>query len=78
MQEAGGHGDDVHLEVDQEVGDLQWMAQIGLAGGSLLALMGGGREPIRAREDIEISAWLIFWNFLDQRLELCHGAKTFG
>src|SRR5207253_8750694 len=63
VQEAGGHCDDVHLEVDEEVGDLQWMAQIGLTGGSLLALMGGGREPMGAAEDKGISGWLRLWNF---------------
>ena len=67
VQEPGGHRGDVHLEVDQEVGDLQRMAEIWLAGGPLLTLMRGGRESVSAREDVEISPRLVLRNLLDQR-----------
>jgi hypothetical protein len=44
------------------------MAQIRLAGGALLGLVGGSRESIGALENVEISARLILRNLLDQRL----------
>src|SRR5882724_4602470 len=68
VEQAGGHGGDVHLEVDEEVGDLEGMAEVRLAGGALLPLVRGGRKPIGASEDVEISARLVFRNLLDQRL----------
>jgi hypothetical protein len=44
------------------------MAQIRLAGGSLLTLVRGGRESVGALENVEISARLILRNLLDQGL----------
>src|SRR5262245_3379468 len=68
VEEAGRHGSDVHLEIDEEGGDLERVAEVRLTGGALLTLMRGGGELVGARQDVEISARLIFRNRLDQRL----------
>ena len=39
VEQAGRHRGDVHLEVDEEVGDLERVGQVGLAGRALLALV---------------------------------------
>src|SRR5439155_5435770 len=78
VEEAGGDGRDVHLEVDEEVGDREGVAQVRLAGGALLTLVRGLREAVSARQYIKISAWLILGNLLAQRLELGQGLDTPG
>ena len=74
VEEAGRHRGDVHLEVDEEVGDLERVREIRLAGGPLLALVGDLREPIGAVEHIQVGARLVLRNCLYQGLELGHVA----
>ena len=48
VEQAGRHRGDVHLEVDEEVGDLEGVGEVRLAGGALLTLVGDLREPVGA------------------------------
>jgi hypothetical protein len=70
MEEPGGDGGHVHLEVDEEAGHLQGVGEIGLAGGPLLALMGALGEPVGALEQIQVSGRLVLGDLLDERLQL--------
>ena len=47
VEQAGRHRGDVHLEVDQEAGDLQGVGQVRLAGGALLTLVGDAQRTGR-------------------------------
>ena len=76
VEEAGGHRGDVHLEVDEKVGDFEGVRQVGLAGGALLALVRGLRESVGPRHQVQVGARLILGNLLDQRLELSQAATT--
>ena len=77
MQEAGRHGGDVHLEIDEEVGDFERVGEVRLAGGALLTLVRRLREPVGALQHVQVGARLVLWNRLDQGLELGHVAIAF-
>jgi hypothetical protein len=68
VEQPRRHRGNVHLEVDEEVGDFERMAEVRLAGGALLSLMRGGGELVSARQHVEVSARLVLRNLLDQRL----------
>ena len=74
MQEPGRHRGDVHLEADQEVGDLQGVGEVGLAGGALLTLVRDLREPVGALEQVQVGARLVLRYLLDQGRKLGHEA----
>ncbi len=74
VEEPGRHRGDVHLEVDEEVGDLERMGEVRLAGGALLTLVRGLREAVGALQHPEVGARLVLRNRLDQRRELGHVA----
>jgi hypothetical protein len=67
VEQAGGDGGDVHLEADEEVGDLQGVREIRLAGGAVLTLVRDLGEAVGALQERQVSAWLVFRNLLDQR-----------
>ena len=74
MEETGGHRGDVHLEIDEEVGDLERVGQVRLARGALLTLVRRLREAVRALQDGQVRARLVLRDRLYQGLELGHVA----
>jgi hypothetical protein len=76
VEQAGGDGDHVHLEVHEEAGDLQRVGQVRLPGGALLTLVGGLGKSIGAVQDVQVSAWLVLGNLLQERLYLGHRASN--
>ena len=70
VQEPGRHRGHVHLEVDEEAGDLEGVGEVRLAGGALLALVGALRESVGALQQVQVGARLVLRDLLDQRLEL--------
>jgi hypothetical protein len=78
VQETGRHRRDVHLEIDEEVRDLERMGEVRLAGRALLALVRSLREPVRALEYVQVRARLILRDRFDQGLERCHLAIAFN
>jgi hypothetical protein len=52
------------------------MGHVGLAGSALLTTVELLGEPIGAVQDLQVGAWLVLRNFLQQRLESGHRALT--
>jgi hypothetical protein len=50
------------------------MGQVRLARRPLLTLVGDLREPVGALQYVQVGAWLVLRNLLDQRLQLGHEA----
>ena len=78
VQEAGRHRGDVHLEADEEAGDLEGVGEVRLAGGALLALVGALREPVGALEQVQVGARLVLRDLLDQGLRAGSRRLTLG
>ena len=74
MEQAGGHRHGVQSHVDQEVGDLQGMDEVGFARVANLPLVLPGREHVRPPEQLEIGVGAIAADLVDQVLEPNHGA----
>ena len=74
VQEAGCHRGDVHLESDEEAGDLEGVREVRLAGGALLTLVGDLRESVGALEQGQVGPRLILRDLLDERGKLGHSA----
>ena len=70
VQQAGRHRGDVHLEADEQVGDLERVGEVRLAGGAVLTLVRGLREAVGALQHLQVGTRLILRNFLDQRFQL--------
>src|SRR5262249_32227213 len=70
VEEAGGDGGEIHLEVHEEAGDLEGVRDVRLAGRPLLTLVRALGELVGALEQREIGARLILRDVLDQLLEL--------
>ena len=69
VQQAGGDGGGVHLELGEDLRDFQWMADVGLAGGAALAfVLLDGKRPGRA-DEVEVVGGAIGFDGLDQMLE---------
>jgi hypothetical protein len=77
VEEAGRDRRDVHLEVHEEVGNLEGVRDVGLARGSLLTPVGLLRESVRPLQELEVGARLILRNLVDESLELGHVAYAF-
>ncbi len=72
VEEAGGDGDGIELEVGQEVGDRQRVYQIGLAGVAYLPLVLEGGEHVGAPEQLDVGVRAVGPNFFQQILEANH------
>ena len=70
VQQAGGDGGGVHLQLRQHQRDLQRMARIGFAGGALLALMLLQTEGPRLTDDLQIVARPVLMDLREQAGEL--------
>ena len=72
VQQAGGDGHDVELHVGQDVGDLERMDQVRLAGMADLPLVLERREDVRPPQQLEVGLRAVAPHFLEQRLESNH------
>ena len=75
VEEAGGHGDDVELEIGQEVGHLERMHHVGLARVAHLSLVLEGGEDVRPPQQLEVCLRAVAPHFLDKILEANHGLR---
>jgi hypothetical protein len=69
VQQTGGDGCCVHLEVCEDLGDLKWMNDVGLAGGAALALMLLLAEGPGCADEIEVVMRAIDANSREYALE---------
>jgi hypothetical protein len=66
MEEAGGKGGFVHLELGQDFCHFERMREIGFSGSPLLTLVNLGGENIASTQKVQIRAGMVFLNlFLD-------------
>ena len=70
VQQAGGDGGGVHLQLRQHQRDLQRMARIGFAGGALLSLMLLQTEGPRLTDDLQIVSRPVLMDLREQASEL--------
>ena len=75
VEEAGGDRHDIQLHVGEEVGDLEGMHQIRLAGMADLPLVLERREDIGPPQQLEVRVRAVGPNFLEQRLESNHESR---
>ena len=69
VQQAGGDGGGVHLELGEDLADFERMADVGLARGAALAFVFlDGERPGRA-DEVEVVGGAIGFDRLDQMLE---------
>ena len=66
MQQPGGDGDDVELHVGQEVGHLERMDQVGLAGMADLSLVLEGGEARTPAEQLEVGVGAVAADLLEE------------
>ena len=69
MQQAGGDGGRVHLHLRQHLGDFEGVNDVGLAGGSHLALMMADAELPGLADQSDVFTGTIGLDVLQQRLE---------
>ena len=67
-----GDADDVQLHVGQDVGDLEGMDEVGLAGMADLSLVLQGREDVGPPEQLEIGVRTVAPDLFEQVLEANH------
>ena len=66
VQQAGGDGGGVHLELGEDQADFERMDGVGLAGGSLLAFVLLQAEGPGPADDIEVVAGAVLVDLLEQ------------
>jgi hypothetical protein len=66
VQEAGGDGGGVHLELGEDEGDLEGMNGVGLARGALLAFVLLEAEEPGLADDFEVVAGAVLVDFVEQ------------
>ena len=69
VQQAGGDGGRIHLEVGEDLADLQRMDDVGLARGAALSLMLLDAEGPGAADEVEVVVGTIVVHGLQQMLE---------
>ena len=72
MEETGGDGDNVEIQVGEEIGDLERVNQVGLARMADLSLVLEGREDIRPPEQLDVSLGVGGPDLFDEVLEPNH------
>ena len=75
VEQASGHGHGVQTHVRQQVGHLEGMHEVGLAGVADLALVLPGGEHVGPPEQLEIGVGAVAADLVDQVLEPNHGAR---
>ena len=75
VEQAGGDGHDVELHVGEEVGDLERVDEVGLAGMADLALVLEGREDVGPPEQLEVGVRAVAPDFFEQGLEANHEGR---
>ena len=54
MEQTGGDGGNIHLQLGQDVGDFHRVDEIGFAGKTHLSLMDLGTEDIGLADDVQV------------------------
>ena len=72
VEQAGGDADHVQLHVGQDVGDLEGMDEVGLAGMADLPLVLQGREHVGPAKELEVRVWAVAPDLFEQVLEANH------
>ena len=75
VEQAGGDGDRVHLEVGQDGGDLERVHEVGLARVAHLPAVLEGREDVGPPEQLDVGVRIVFPDFFQQVLETDHGGR---
>ena len=72
VEQPGGDADDVQLHVGEDVGDLERMDQVGLAGMADLSLVLEGRKHVGPAEQLEVRVGAVAPDLFEQVLEANH------
>ena len=72
VQQPGGDADDVQLHVGEDVGDLEGMDEVGLAGMADLSLVLQGRKHVGPPEQLEVRVGAVAPDLVEQVLEANH------
>ena len=72
VEQAGGDAHDVELHVGEDVGDLEGMDEVGLAGMADLSLVLQGREDVGPPEQLEVGVRAVGPDLFEQVLEANH------
>ena len=75
VEQAGGDGHHVQLHVGEEVGDLERVDQVGLAGMAHLPLVLERREDVGPPQQLEVGLGAVAPHFLEERLESNHESR---
>ena len=75
VQQPGGDGDDVELHVGEQVGDLERMDEVRLAGVPHLTLVLEGRKDVRAPQQFGVSLRIAGPYLFDEVLEPDHECR---
>ncbi len=75
VEQAGGDGDDVELHVGEEVGDLERVDEVGLAGMADLSLVLEGREDVGPPEQLDVGVRAVGPDLFEEVLEANHESR---
>ena len=75
VEQAGGDGDDVQLHVGEQVGDLERVDEVGLAGVAHLSLVLEGREDVGPPQQLDVGVRVVGPDLFDEVLEPDHDRR---
>ena len=75
VEETGGDRDDVELHVREQVGDLERVHQVGLAGMADLSLVLEGRKHVRPPQQLDVGVRVVAPDLFDEVLEPDHECR---
>ncbi len=76
MQQPGDDGRHIHFQLDEDIGDLHRMGQVGLAGKTHLSLVHLGAEDVGLAHGIEVGIAVEGADFFENVVETNHGDST--
>src|SRR5262249_7890201 len=78
VQQAGCYANGIELELRQNVGDLEWVDEVGFAGLPNLSAVFSGREQVGTAKEFLVGARMVLPNLLNYGLETNHALKEKG
>ena len=76
VEEPGDHARHVELEVGQDVGDLEGMDEVGLAGAAHLVAVLPGGEDVGAAQEVQVRLGVVPLDPLENLLEAPHHTEV--